>query len=441
MKKITLLFASLLSVAYIAVAQLKLYVYQNDGTRTEFVASIVDSIAFSTVVDTPNQPDVPNQPDEPTTPDDPAKPEETFTLLFNSNGGKGSMPAIEGEKGDKVTIPTSTFTLDGYDFVGWNTKSNGTGTAYTAGQSITLNANLTLYAQWEEVEIIERKLYFVNTKGWSSVGVYTWIEGTVTSNAKWPGEPATKESITFDGYSIYSYNITSKEQYDMIIFNNNMSNGYQTKDLEIDYSKPYCYGGVWYSSLDDIYEGISKPSGYHNSHGYVDLGLPSGTLWATMNVGADTPEEYGNYYAWGEIKTKSSYTSSNYTYSSDLYTLPPSDDAANANWGRGWRMPTEEEQRELVTACTWTWETKNNVNGYTVTGPNGNSIFLPAAGYRFDSALINAGSYGYYWGSSLYTIRSDYASSLRFYSNGVDWTLSDCYHGHSVRPVLRVELP
>lgn len=158
-----------------------------------------------------------------------------------------------------------------------------------------------------------------------------------------------------------------------------------------------------------------EPSGYA-----VDLGLPSGTLWADRNIGADSPEAYGDYFAWGEITTKITYSWNNYkwcngTYDSqtkyctkdsygtvdDLTTLESEDDAATANWGKQWRMPTYEEMKELRTECTWTWTTQNSVNGYKVTGPNGNSIFLPAAGYLRDSSLYYAGSSGFYWSGSL----------------------------------------
>ncbi|MBQ4621338.1 MAG: hypothetical protein IJB28_01640, partial [Bacteroidaceae bacterium] len=122
-------------------------------------------------------------------------------------------------------------------------------------------------------------------------------------------------------------------------------------------------------------------------HETVDLGLPSGLRWATCNVGASSPEEYGDYFAWGETTTKSSYTSSNSTtYNLSVPTLQSrgiigSDgnltaayDVATANWGGSWRMPTLDEMEELLNKCTWTWTTQNGVKGRKVTGPNGNSI-------------------------------------------------------------------
>ena len=170
------------------------------------------------------------------------------------------------------------------------------------------------------------------------------------------------------------------------------------------------------------------------THDYVDLGLS--VKWATCNVGATKPGEYGDYFAWGETKPKSSYTSSNYTYSSNANILPLSSDAARVNWGGSWRMPTTAEQDELRTKCTWIWTEQDGTYGYKVTSKsNGNSIFLPAAGYHYVSSLYNAGSNGYYWSSSLYTGDSDFAYNLNFSSSDVDWNGYGRYCGQSVRPV------
>ena len=184
-----------------------------------------------------------------------------------------------------------------------------------------------------------------------------------------------------------------------------------------------------------------KDTGIADGHEWVDLGLPSGTKWATMNVGATTPEGYGNYYAWGETTTKSSYSSSNYNYSSKPTTLPLERDAAYANWGSSWRMPTVEELDELINTSytTWTWTTEKGVNGYKVTSKtNGNSIFLPAAGGRFGSDLSDAGSSGYYLSSSLGTGSSSSACNLGFYSGYVSSSYINArYYGLPVRPVMR----
>ena len=179
-------------------------------------------------------------------------------------------------------------------------------------------------------------------------------------------------------------------------------------------------------------------SGTVNGHDWVDLGLPSGLKWATCNVGASTPTEYGNYYAWGEATTKSSYTESTYTYSysSNPTTLPSSADAATANWGSGWRMPTYDELNELQNNCTVTWTTQNGVNGRLFTGPNGNSIFLPAAGYRKGSYLYNAG-FGFYWSSSLYAGDTRYAWYHVFYPNSYLISYVYRYYGQSVRAVCQ----
>ena len=181
--------------------------------------------------------------------------------------------------------------------------------------------------------------------------------------------------------------------------------------------------------------------------GAVDLGLS--VLWASCNVGAESPEEYGDYFAWGETTTKSSYSYYNsvtqdwsismlksYGIIGADGNLTSAYDAATANWGDKWRMPTLDEMEELDNQCTWKWTTQNGVNGYKVTGPNGNSIFLPAAGHRSNTSLFDAGSKGDYWSGSLDLYINDSACSLRFFSNGHGCvTPLDRYAGYTVRPV------
>ena len=193
--------------------------------------------------------------------------------------------------------------------------------------------------------------------------------------------------------------------------------------------------------------------GIENGYVYVDLGLS--VKWATMNVGASKPEGYGGYYAWGETTTKSTYDWSTYKYCNGIYDsltkynrsssygtvdnktqLELSDDAARANWGGPWRMPTDAEWTELREQCTWTWTTQNGVNGYKVTSKsNGNSIFLPAAGCRYDSSLNYEASYGYYWSSSLYTDNPHHAWYVYFNSSRLSRYNGTRNYGRSVRPV------
>lgn len=201
---------------------------------------------------------------------------------------------------------------------------------------------------------------------------------------------------------------------------------------------------------------LTVPDEPQDEHERVDLGLPSGTLWATCNVGASSPEEYGDYFAWGETEPKDYYDWSTYKWcngSSDTMTkyctdsilgyngftdgkteLDPEDDAAYVNWGSSWRMPTIEQQIELIGNCSWTWTTQNGVKGYLVTGANGNSIFLPAAG-RYGRSLYQVGSNGYYRSGALWSGGADNASSLFFHSMYVGLINGYRYYGYTVRAV------
>ncbi len=180
----------------------------------------------------------------------------------------------------------------------------------------------------------------------------------------------------------------------------------------------------------------------------IDLGLS--VKWASCNVGATAPEEYGGYYAWGETEEKSNY-GGNYKYWSDKngdgnwdsneYVNIGSDisgtqyDVAHVKWGGSWRMPTLEEQQELLDNCNWYWAKLNGIYGYRVTGPNGNSIFLPAAGYRNGTKLNGWGSNGLYWSSSLNSSDSSDASILYFFSGNYGWGNDYRNYGLTVRPV------
>lgn len=175
-----------------------------------------------------------------------------------------------------------------------------------------------------------------------------------------------------------------------------------------------------------------------NGHAYVDLGLS--VKWATCNVGAASPEDYGDYYAWGETSTKASYTEVNSkTYGKSGYNRDiggdTSLDAARAHWGGTWRLPTEAEAQELVEKCTWEWVAQGEKSGCKVTGPSGKSIFLPAAGHRDGSSLDDIGENGLCWTSSPHEEGTANAWGLFFIRQRSCMGWGYRYFGFSVRPV------
>ena len=194
----------------------------------------------------------------------------------------------------------------------------------------------------------------------------------------------------------------------------------------------------------------NKPSattGNINGYEWVDLGLS--VKWATCNVGADKPEDYGGYYAWGEITTKSRYDWDNcfdclddkgeswsvYKIGGKTKIEPNSGhDTARQNWGGSWRMPTIKELEELNSKCTWKWTSKGGHNGYVVTGPNGKSIFLPAAGFRYSTLSGYMSEIGYYWSGTLDSDIS--ARTLDLCSDyHITYNSNKRSSGHSIRPV------
>lgn len=191
----------------------------------------------------------------------------------------------------------------------------------------------------------------------------------------------------------------------------------------------------------------SGGSSSNGNHEWVDLGLTSGTLWATCNVGATSPYEAGDYFAWGETVPKQDYSWASYKwyntvtgkvtkYSPDVdnkQELDTSDDAAYVNWGSKWRMPTVAQFNELKEECTWQW----NGSGYLLTSKkNGKTLILPAVGYRGRGSLYESGSDGYYWSRTLSTVYSTSARHLLFYaSNAAYVDLTGRNFGQSVRAV------
>lgn len=260
-------------------------------------------------------------------------------------------------------------------------------------------------------------------------------------------------------YFPYSGNFTGKTLY-----YENYIGSYWSSDLESDsYAKDLDFlSGLPDLNGDSRYHGQSVRPVYVEYAGdtygkvpdIVDLGLSSGTLWASWNLGASSPEEYGAYFAWGETVPKDNYNWSTYKFGNEynltkynsidgLAELELEDDAANAILGKDWRMPTHKEELELLNECSWESEELNGISGYKVTGPNGNSIFLPRGGlydgtdYDCDGTTISyVNTCGWYWSSTLNSVGSAYAQGLCFFpsllTNVIDHERSD---GHNIRPV------
>ena len=341
--------------------------------------------------------------------------EKEYSITFNGNGGSGSMSSKTVSAGYSISLPANTFTRSGYEFVGWNTNADGSGVSYTNGQNINPSGNITLYAQWKVKEV-----YY-----------------TITFNPN-SGSGSMSSQTVSAGSSFYlSINTFTRSGYQFVGWNTS-SYGTGTSYTDGQFITP-TGNIILYAQWKKIEEEQEQVSGSHQGHDYVDLGLPSGTLWATCNVGASRPEEYGDYFAWGETSTKFSYTVSNYTFTDYETTLPLRNDAANVNWGGEWHTPKRKELNELSNSSytIWTWVNQNGVEGYKVVSRNnGNSIFLPAAGYIDGSDMKNVGTSGNYWSSSITTGYSYLAEGIGFKSSKVWEFAGDRYGGKTIRPVM-----
>ena len=338
---------------------------------------------------------------------------------------------------------TNTYTIS----VSANLTSGGSvngGGTYTYGQSCTVNAmantgyNFTNWTENGDVVSTDANYTFIVTGNRNLVANFT---DTSTINVS--ANPTNCGSVNGGGTYTYgqscTVNATAATGYTFV----NWTENSDVVSTNANYTFTVTGDRSLVANFDD--------------HPYVDLGLPSGILWATCNVGATNPEDYGDYFAWGETTPKSVYdwnayqycmgssttltkycSNSSYGYNGftdNLTTLLPEDDAATANWGNGWRMPTKEEFQELYDNTTVTWTTQNGVNGRLFTAMNGNTLFLPTAGYRNGSSLSYAGSRGFYWSSSLNTGSPSDAWYFRFRSDYYYVDGRSRYYGQSVRPV------
>ncbi len=210
-------------------------------------------------------------------------------------------------------------------------------------------------------------------------------------------------------------------------------------------------------SAQDVKQSIQKSCPDDKHPHLIDLGLPSGTKWACCNVGADTPEAFGDYYSWGETEEKNTYSPVSYKYCTGIdtdgdgwydedvkYTEEEQDfgdiisgthDVALVKWGESWQIPTLQQFRELLDNCTSEWTLVNGVEGRCFIGPNGASVFLPAAGNRNGASRVLVGSSGNYWSSTWGTSDASRANELIFDSGYTNTHTTYRYNGRSVRPV------
>ena len=334
----------------------------------------------------------------------------TCIVTFNANGGIGTMDAQRFIEGKSQALTRNAFTYDGYTFGGWNTMQDGGGDSYTDGQSIIITSDIILYAQWTS-------------------------NGTTSANGV---------TVTFDpngGTGEMSPQTFPKGRYQSLTANSFTRVGHEFIGWNIlqDGTGPAYSDGQEIGILKNItlYAQWMPYTGQRAGHCYVDLGLPSRTKWATCNIGANSPVDYGDYFAWGETTTKDVYNWSTYLwcegsdrtltkyccdpaygyngFTDDLISLVSSDDVAKVNWESNWYIPREADFQELIDNCTATWILLNGVVGRLFTGPNGNSIFLPAAGDYWEN--WGGRGCGYYWSKSLCTDGPWVANGLLFDSD------------------------
>lgn len=349
---------------------------------------------------------------------------QTYTITAAANpinGGMviGSGTYQEGQQCTLIAIANSE-----YDFVNWT--ENGTEVSSDMSYTFAVSANRQLVANF----IQQASQYYT-----ISVSANPSMGGVVSGGGTYQqGQSCTVNAVANYGYS----------------FENWTENG-TLCSMDEDYS--FVVNGNRSLVANFAYNG-----GSGGDDDYVDLGLPSGLLWATRNVGASRPEDYGDYFAWGETQMKNTYDWSTYQYcmgsshtltkycdkdsygyngfTDNLTVLLPEDDAVTANWGLDWRMPTKEEWQELLDNCTSVWTTQNGVHGRCLTGANGNTLFLPAAGRYGESGLLVVGSCGFYWSS---TLNTDNPTNAWYFTISSGCSVISCsrYLGHPVRAVRK----
>ena len=375
--------------------------------------------------------------------------EEQEELYYYCNWEKETLNGVDGVRitgpnGNSIFLPatgyrinTEIFNKGSVSYFWSNTvHPDNNNNAYNSGYNLAVGYGWD-YADPRYFGWVVRPVYDESTMTKYTVTVTSSGRGTVTIDGE------TAEKATFVEDSSVTIVATPGDGRDFA--------GWYTNDGETLVSRDESYT---FTASSDV-EFVARFTLPTTPAQAIDLGLPSGFKWASYNVGATAPEEYGGYYAWGETEEKNNYNwqgttykycdgntnaltkyciDSNYGTVDGKTKLDADDDVATVLWGGEWRMPTIEEQEELLNYCNWEWTSLYGVNGYSVTGPNGNSIFLPAAGYYNDTELRDCGEDGYYWSSNTgiyYYAR--YLMFIRDYSCMLQSTTRT--NGYTVRPI------
>ena len=340
--------------------------------------------------------------------------------VSNTNGGSAKITNYVGSSANVLIgngVEVVAIPDDGYNFLGWYLGNSEVLVSTDAVFTFTASKDIALLAKFEKS---------------FSVSVHSAGNGKVSF--KDIEETSLNDVLIGSEVTVVA---TPAEKYNFVGWFIGDSNEPVSTDATYTFT---------------VEENVALFAKFESEYGYeyVDLGLS--VKWATFNVGATKPEEFGGYYAWGETEEKENYDWSTYKWCNGGYgtmtkycidnsygtvdnktVLDPEDDVATVKWGGDWRMPTKAEQDELRNKCSWKWTALNGVNGYKVTGPNGNNIFLPS---------LHGNDYGCYWSSTLIEYSCIYAYNLCFsFSSGICYFNDGCTNtratGLSVRPVLK----
>ena len=368
---------------------------------------------------------------------------------------------------DDETLHISTFTLNAWVYT--DAEDYGSGYLINKGRDIN-DGSYRLCVNGVGAETLYGGINGANMEGTPQVNTWHMVTGTVEgNNAKYYLDGVLQDEKTLS--NAFVYNNSDPLTLGIHYYSGVPSSwAYPLKGVLDDVR---IYNRVLTSSeINALYADNTEPvvtNNEYNGHEYVDLGLPSGTLWATCNVGANKPEEYGCYFAWAETSGscdgKTEFEYSNYKYNEsmlgDNFTkycydsnfgyngftdclgeLEPMDDAASVNWEGAWRTPTKTQILELEKKdyTSWSWISVNGVLGWQVTsiveGYKDKSIFLPAAGMFDGKYMKEVGEYGEYWTRDLYTSYEQYARSLYFKSTSHGTNQRERNRGLTVRPVV-----